>query len=195
MRSSVTGIKNDPHPLMSVFARCRRSFFRALWRVDEAMGRCTGLEAGVSATVDRSLIRGLDTDRTMGSSRGCLALSTSKGLKPLQDEDEGSPSLRPAPRLVHRRYAGVAYGDLLRPFHLGMLVCAQQSRRAGRGSRPGPEPRPALRRAGRATPWALLSALRRCGGMGDGPEEAERLAGDRRHRHGRQLAARDQRLR
>lgn len=25
------------------------------------------------------------------------------GKKPLQDDDEGSPNLRPAPRLVHRR--------------------------------------------------------------------------------------------
>jgi hypothetical protein len=25
------------------------------------------------------------------------------GMKPLQDDDEGSPNLRPAPRLVHRR--------------------------------------------------------------------------------------------
>jgi len=44
-------------------------------------------------------MRGLGTDLTMDTSRGCLALSSSVGLKPLWMRHEGSPDLRPAPRL------------------------------------------------------------------------------------------------
>ena len=157
-------------------------------RVDGAwtrvMDRCTGLGAGVAATVDRSLIRGLDTDRTMGSSRGCLALSTSMGLKPLQDEDEGSPDLRPAPRLVHRRCVRWCLGSpVLRIFcqpwsWRGLWSCGYRACDIHQIHRPDAASALAQRIGG--------------GGVGDGPDEAERLAGDRRHRHRRQLAARDE---
>jgi hypothetical protein len=53
-------------------------------------------EQALVATVDPSLIRGLGTGLTMDTSQGCLALSTSVGVKPLRDEDEGSLDRRPA---------------------------------------------------------------------------------------------------
>src|SRR5882724_9114601 len=181
MRNDLGGTKAGSHPLMSAFARCRRNFFsrqfEGAWT--GGMDRCTDLGAGVAATVDRSLIRGLDTDRTMGSSRGCLALSTSMGLKPLQDEAEGSPDLRPAPRLLHRRYVGWCLGSpLLRFFYQasslwGLWSCGYRACDIHQIHRPD------------AT--SALARRLRGGGAGDGPDEAERLAGDRRHRHRREL--------
>src|SRR5882724_8698160 len=186
MRTFLRATKIFPHPLMSAFARCRRNFFsrqfEGAWT--GGMDRCTDLGAGVAATVDRSLIRGLDTDRTMGSSRGCLALSTSMGLKPLPDEAEGSPDLRPAPRLLHRRCVGWCLGSpLLRFFYQasslwGLWSCGYRACDIHQIHRPD------------AT--SALARRLRGGGAGDGPDEAERLAGDRRHRHRRELAARDE---
>src|SRR5215470_2498189 len=80
-------------------------FLRAAWcGVFEAeRSRCSGLEASFVATVDRSLMRGLGTDLSMNSSRGCLALSSSVGLKAALDEGRGLPFLRLASRPMHRR--------------------------------------------------------------------------------------------
>ena len=117
----------------------------------------------MDATVDPSLMRGLDTDLTMDTSRGCLALSSSMGLKPLQDEVEGSPDRWPAPRLLHRRW-GAGSSD---------LPCLLPRESVAASVAPG-------------------SALLGPGGVGDGPDEAERFARHRAHRHLRPLAARHQ---
>jgi hypothetical protein len=83
------------HPLMSTFARSGCGFFHARETACgcQGMGRCTGLGASLAATVDQSLMRGLGTDRTKGSSRGCRALSTSMGLRPHRMRVADSPDL------------------------------------------------------------------------------------------------------
>jgi len=61
------------------------------------------------------------------------------GQKPLRDDDEGSPDLRPAPRLVHRR-CDVDSFPILTVNH-AFDRCRPGGGR-GRGSHREPEPRP-----------------------------------------------------
>src|SRR5215469_14639892 len=107
-----------------------------------------GPGSGRVATVDRSLMRGL-VHMTVDTSRGCLALRPSMGLTPLRMRTEDSPDLRPASRLMHRRWGR---GVGLPPFLLETAFWVL------RGS-------------------ALPGGIRGCG-VGDGPDEAERLACD-----------------
>jgi hypothetical protein len=85
MRDFLCASRIFPHPLMSAFARCGRSFFSRCGggACGGDMDRCTGLGAGIAATVDRSLMRWLATNMILVSSRGCLALSTSMGMEAL----------------------------------------------------------------------------------------------------------------